>query len=143
MIKVEHSVTINKPAADVFAYIVDPANTVKYDDELLESKLLTPGPIAVGSVITDKRKFIGREMDSELKVTAYEPNSRFALKVTKGPVPFEITYTLSAAGGGTQLNVKAEGEPGGFFKLAGGLVAKQLQASLEKTSAQIKKNLES
>ena len=143
MIKVEHSVTINKPAADVFAYIVDPANTVKYDDELLESKLLTPGPIAVGSVITDKRKFIGREMDSELKVTAYEPNSRFALKVTKGPVPFEITYTLSAAGGGTQLNVKAEGEPGGFFKLAGGMVAKQLQASLEKTSAQIKKNLES
>ena len=143
MIKVEHSVTINKPAADVFAYIVDPANTVKYDDELLESKLLTPGPIAVGSVITDKRKFIGREMDSELKVTAYEPNSRFALKVTKGPVPFEITYTLSAAGGGTQFNVKAEGEPGGFFKLAGGMVAKQLQASLEKTSAKIKKNLES
>jgi len=143
MIKVEHSLAINKPAADVFAYIVDPANTVKYDDELLESKLLTPGPIAVGSVITDKRKFIGRELESELKVTAYEPNSRFALKVTKGPVPFEITYTLSAAGGGTQLNVKAEGEPGGFFKLAGGLVAKQLQASLEKTSAKIKKNLES
>jgi len=143
MIKVEHSVTINKPAADVFAYIVDPANTVKYDDEVLESKLLTPGPIAVGSVITDKRKFIGRELESELKVTAYEPNSRFALKVTKGPVPFEITYTLSAAGGGTQLSVKAEGEPGGFFKLAGGMVAKQLQASLEKTSAQIKKNLES
>jgi len=143
MIKVEHSVTINKPAADVFAYIVDPANTVKYDDELLESKLLTPGPIGVGSVITDKRKLLGRELESELKVTAYEPNSRFALKVTKGPVPFEITYTLSAAGGGTQLNVKAEGEPGGFFKLAGGMVAKQLQASLEKTSAQIKKNLES
>jgi len=143
MIKVEHSLTINKPAADVFAYLVDPANTVKYDDELLESKLLTPGPIAVGSVITDKRKFLGRELESELKVTAYEPNSRFALKVTKGPVPFEITYTLSAAEGGTQLNVKAEGEPGGFFKLAGGMVAKQLQASLEKTSAQIKKNLES
>ena len=46
------------------------------------------------------------------------------MKVTKVPVPFENTYSFGAAESGTQLDIRAEGEPGGFFKLARGLVAK-------------------
>ncbi|MDK1082119.1 MAG: hypothetical protein QGD88_11665 [Anaerolineae bacterium] len=82
-------------------------------------------------------------MDSELTVTAFEPGKTFAMKVTKVPVPFEITYSFGAAESGTQLDIRAEGEPGGFLKLARGLVAKELQANFEKTSAMLKKKLES
>ena len=142
MIKVEHSVKIDRDPGDVFTYIVDPANSAKWDDDLVESKLVSEGPVGAGSVITDVRKFMGRDMDSELKVTAFEPGKTFAVKVTKGPVPFEFSYNFSPSGGGTKVDIKAEGEPSGFFKLAGGLLAKELQSSLEKTSALLKTNLE-
>lgn len=142
MITVEHSLTIKREPADVFDYVVDPANSTKWDDELVESKLLSDGPIGVGSLISEKRKFLGRDMDSEMEVTAFDPGKIFAVKVKSGPVPFEISYVLSSADGGTKIDLKAEGEPAGFFKLAGGMLAKELKKSLETTTAKLKEILE-
>ena len=122
MITVEHSLTIDRAPTDVFDYVVDPANSAKWDEDLVESKLIGDGPIGVGSMITDVRKFLGRDMDSELKVTAFEPGKTFAVKVIKGPIPFEFSYTFSPTDAGTNVVIKTEGEPGGFFKLAGGLL---------------------
>ena len=54
MIKVEHSLTIDRAPDDVFNYVVDPAKATEWDDELLESKLISGGSIGVGSVVTSK-----------------------------------------------------------------------------------------
>jgi len=131
MIKVEASIVIQKPVAEVFSYSNDPANNTKWQEGLVESKITSPGPVGVGTQITDVRKFLGRDMDSKLEVTAYEPNKRISLKTISGPIKFEITQTYEPAGGGTKLTMTGEGEPGGLFKLAEGAVKKQFETQLQ------------
>lgn len=142
MIKVELSVVINRPVAEVFAFVTDPANNVKWQDGLVESRLVSSGPMGVGAQVTDVRKFLGRDMDSKLEVTAYELNRKFSEKVISGPLKFELTQTFEASGDGTKVSLIAQGEPGGFFKLAEGMVQKQLQSQLEGDAQRLKKALE-
>ncbi|MGB7874028.1 MAG: hypothetical protein WBL25_06565 [Anaerolineales bacterium] len=47
------------------------------------------------------------------------------------PVPFEGTQKFEAQDGGTQMTLTAQAELGGFFKLAKGLVGKQLEKQME------------
>ena len=142
MIRVEFSIDIARPVGEVFAFVTNPANDVKWQEGLIESRLASAGPMGVGSKIKDARKFLGRKIESELEVTGYEPNKLFSLKVTTGPLPFEIKQTFEAAGGGTRIALVAEGEPAGVFKLAGGAFKKQLENQLTADSERLKKALE-
>ena len=81
----------------------------------------------VGTKVTEVRKFLGRRMDSTLEVTQYEPDRKFSIRVLSGPVPFDVEHTLEADDGGTRVKWVGTGEPGGFFKLAEPLVARQVQ----------------
>ena len=142
MIKVELSVVINRPVAEVFAFVTDPANSAKWQEGLVESRLTSSGPMGVGAEITDVRKFLGRDMDSKLEVTEFVPNKKFSEKVVSGPLKFEISQSFEPSGEGTKVSLIAQGEPGGFFKLAEGMVQKQLQTQLEGDSQRLKKALE-
>jgi uncharacterized membrane protein len=142
MIKVEQSVVINRPVADVFAYATNPANEPKWQDGVVEAGISLGNEMAVGAEITETRKFMGRDMVSRLTVTEYEPNKKFAGRVTEGPVPFEVTETFEEMDGGTKVTVHIEGEPGGFFKLAGGMVQKQLESQTAADFERLKKILE-
>ena len=142
MIKVELSVVINRPVAEVFTFVSDPANNVKWQEGLVESRMESSGPMGVGAQLVDVRKFLGRDMESKLEVTAFEPNKKFAEKVVSGPLKFEISQAFEPSGDGTRVSLVAQGEPGGFFKLAEGMVQKQLQAQLEGDSQRLKKALE-
>jgi uncharacterized protein YndB with AHSA1/START domain len=142
MVKVEYSIVINRPVAEVFTYVTDPANNAKWQEGLVESRQASSGPMGLGAQVVDVRKFLGRDMDSKLEVTASEPNKKFSEKVNSGPLKFEITNTFEASGSGTKLTVSLQGEPGGFFKLAEGMVEKQLRSQFEGDAGRLKKVLE-
>ena len=88
------------------------------------------------------RKFLGRRMESTLKIEAFEPPRRFALQVTSGPVPFHVEQTVEPEGPGSRVSVTIEGEPGGFFKLADPLVERAVKRELEGNLATLKDILE-
>ncbi len=131
MIKVEHSVFINRPVQEVFDYLVDPTNEPEWQEGVLEAGYSQdssePG---VGAEAFEKRKFMGRDMISKFEVVRFEKNKLFVGKVAEGPVPFEVTYLFLSEEGGTRVTVVIKGEPGGFFKLAEGPLRKQLQSQL-------------
>ena len=78
-----------------------------------------------------------------MRIEAYEPPRRFALKVTSGPVPFRFEQTIEPEGDGTRISVVAEGEPGGFFKLAEPLVERAVKREIEGNTETLKDILES
>ncbi len=125
MVRFELTVDVRRPPSEVFAYLTDMANLPQWQSSAIEAS--TDGPMGVGTHVTEVRKFLGRRMESTLEVTEYEPDSEFSLKTLSGPVPFEVHHTLRAENGGTKLTFVGEGEPGGFFKLAEPLVAKQAE----------------
>jgi len=141
MIKAESSIVINKPPAEVFAFVTNSANTTKWQNGV--EAVIPDGPTnVVGSKYTEVRKFMGQEMKSELEITAFEQDSKWAAKVLDGPVLYTVTATFTPEGTGTKMNTSVEGEPKGFFKIAGGMLESQLTKSLQEDAERLKKLLE-
>lgn len=141
MIKVEKSVVIHKPVEEVFGYVSAQDSYTKWQAGVQE--VIEHGPRnTVGSQFTEVRKFMGQEMRTTLELTEFVPNASWAAKVIKGPVPYEVTMTFKSVADGTQVTTCVEGEPTGFFKLAEGMVAGQLEKSLENDGLKLKEILE-
>lgn len=141
MIKVENVVTINKPVAEVFAYVNNPENSTKWQGGV-EAVEYDDIDQKVGDQYTEVRKFMGREMKTKMEITALETNKKYAAKALSGPVLFDVTVLFEPEGGGTKMTTTVEGEPGGFFKLASGALEKQLASSLAEDGARLKEILE-
>ena len=142
MVKLEHSVTINRPVSEVFAYLTDVTNLPEWQGGTIDVRPETEGATSVGSRFTQVLKFLGRRLESTLEVTEYEPDRRFSLRTLSGPVPFTVRHTLEPSDGATRIDVVGEGEPGGFFRMAEPLVARQAKRMFEHDFATLKDLLE-
>jgi uncharacterized protein YndB with AHSA1/START domain len=141
MIKVEKSIVISKPVEEVFDFVTAEGNYTKWQagvEEVIEGGARN----TIGSQFTEVRRFMGQEMRTTLELTEFLPNSRWAAKVVKGPVPYEVTMIYEPSDGGTKVTTRVEGEPKGFFKLAENMVAGQLEKSLEQDGLKLKELLE-
>jgi uncharacterized protein YndB with AHSA1/START domain len=141
MIKVEKSVLIQKPVEDVFNFVTADGNYTKFQAGVVDVIELGARN-TIGSQFTEVRKFMGQEMHTTLEITEFVPNQRWAAKVVKGPVPYNVLVTYETSDGGTRYTTCVEGEPTGFFKIAEGLVAGQLEKSLEEDGKKLKELLE-
>ncbi len=133
MVKVEISLHINRPVAEVFNYLNDPAKMPEWNSTMEEA---TPSesPLKVGTRIRTRVRMLGRKIEGTVEVVEHEPNKRFVLKGDQ-PFPLKAIYTFQGENGGTRLVSAAEAELGGFFKLSEPILArivkKQLQAQFE------------
>ena len=139
MISIEKSVVINKPVQEVFALVTDGSKAPSWQGGLEAVEGQTG---AVGSQYTEVRKFLGREMRSVMEVTTFQPNVKWATKVVKGPVPYEVTVSFEPQGSSTKMTSRVDGEPTGFFKVAEGMFKSQLEKSLEEDMNRLKKMME-
>ena len=138
--RMEHTVTVNRPAEEVFDYLADVRHLPEWQDGVVEVR--SDGEPRAGSRFVEVRSFLGKRIESTIEIVAYEPSTLFTIKVIQGPIPFEVRHTIEPEGSGTRVHVVGEGEPGGFFKLAEGLVTRQVQKAAEKDFAQLKQVLE-
>jgi uncharacterized protein YndB with AHSA1/START domain len=135
----KHSVLIERPTEDVFAFLHDPANDPLWQTSLLESKL--SGPMGLGATLTEVRHFLGKRAELTFEVTEYEPPRRSSKKSTSGPVPI-AGYVLEPAGGGTKVTMVGETDAHGFFRLAEPVFARITSRELEANAGHLKDLLE-
>ena len=140
MVRIEFSIDVDRPPSEVFEYLTDAASLPEWQSSAVEAHW--EGEKARGARVREVRKFLGRRMESELEVTEYEPDRRFALKVLSGPVPFSVLQTLEPRNGGTRVTFLGEGEPGGFFKLAEPIVARTAERQFKSDFETLKDVLE-
>ena len=96
MIRIELTVEIARPPEDVFELLSDIERLSEWQASAVEAH--TEGPLAEGSRVTEKRRLLGREVDTELEVVAYEPPKRLTLRSLGGPVDFTVDHELIGAG---------------------------------------------
>jgi uncharacterized protein YndB with AHSA1/START domain len=140
VIHFEFSVDVGRPPSEVFDYITDADRLPEWQSSAVEAQW--QGEKAQGARIREVRKFLGRRMESELEVTEYEPDRRFALKTLSGPVPFSVTQMLEPRDGGTKITFVGEGEPGGFFRLGEPIVARVAERQFKSDYETLKDILE-
>ena len=142
MYKFEKNIMINRPQQEVFDFVTDLNNDAKWQSGIVSVERTSDGPIGAGSTWRYKLKFMGRELEAEIELTSYDPPNRASVKSVSGPVPFENTYTFVSKQGGIQMTFSGQAEIGGFFKMAEGLVGKQLEKQMESDAAALKVLLE-
>ena len=142
MISIEHSVVINRPVHEVFAFIADVENNSLWQQGVLETRMTSQVPEGVGSTGIEVRQFMGRRMELSFEVTEYEENVKFGFKITSGPMPMAGTETFESVDGGTRVNLSFQGEAGGMLGLAEPMVAGMVRNLVEADCRNLKALLE-
>ena len=142
MINLDFSALIDRPQKDVFAFVADPNNMSKWNSAVVSLEQVTPGPVAVGSKFKSVGEMMGRRIEGEMQVTAYEPDSKCGFQINAGPMQVNITLNFKTVGTGTKVNLNAQGNPGGLFKLAEGVMTGRVKTMMEENLARLKTVLE-
>jgi uncharacterized membrane protein len=128
VVRIDFTVEVAVPPDELFAWLIDLERLPDWQTSAIESH--ADGPVELGTRIRERRHVLGRDVRSELEVTAFEPGRRLTLKALDGPVRFTVDHELSANGGTTVLHVLAEAKPGGFMKLAGPMLARTAEEQM-------------
>src|SRR5215212_11076620 len=106
---IEHRVdlTINRPVAEVFAFLTESQNHPKWDDSSVAMEPQEPGPWRAGLKFREIRKIGGRPTEIYSQVANLIPNERFDIRSLSGP-PFQGHWVFTARDGQTQLQYQAE-----------------------------------
>lgn len=142
MLRIDVTLEIARPPAEVFAALTDVERVPQWQDSAIESRC--DGALEVGARIHERRRALGREIENELEVTQFEPGRRLTLKAVKSPVPFTVDHQLveEDGGGSTFLHVIAEGNPGSFMKLAKPMLKRHAERELRRDFEHLKERLE-
>lgn len=143
MVRVEHTIFINRPVAAVFEFLTTPENNPLWQEGVIKSRGTSEGQVRVGSRGEDVRKHMGREFRTTYEIVECEPDRRLRFRSLEGPIKFEGTYQLEAVNGGTRFRFTIQGEAGAFSALIGPLASRMARKQIEADAASLKKLLES
>jgi hypothetical protein len=143
MTRFEHSVVIQRPLADVWAYVMEPANNAVWQGPIIEVHYPAGKPLELGSEIPEVVSFLGKRFTLTLVVTEHEPSTRSAVRTTSGPVRLDGSYRLEAVDeGSTRFTNEGVVEAHGFFKVAEPVFARMARREWASSCATLKDLLE-
>jgi hypothetical protein len=109
-----HTVTVLKPPAEVFPWLLDEDKVPKWTGRLQTYEVMGDGGLRAGSRIRQVLTVGGQPLDLVIEITRYEPPGFAASRFSTNGMDVVTTYTLREAGGGTELTQSLEGKASGF-----------------------------
>lgn len=142
MTRFEHSVLIERPLGEVWAYVMEPANDPVWQRMVVEVRRAAGAPVRVGTEIDEVLQFLGRRFDVTLQVTELEPMRRSSVRALSGPVPMSGSYAFEQADGCTRFSMQGEADAHGLFKLAEPVFARMARREWEHSCETLKELME-
>jgi uncharacterized protein YndB with AHSA1/START domain len=139
----QNTVTIARPAEEVFAFLADLRNIPKWNYAIERTVPTSPGPAGAGATYRQTRT-IPRRSQENLQITAFEPPSRLTIDGQLGPFQATASYLLQPAAGGTRLTNDVELEPiSALLRPVGALVVPRIKEAVAANLSTLKQLLES
>jgi uncharacterized membrane protein len=136
-------VVIDRPADVVAAYAADPSNATEWYANIKSVEWKTPPPIEIGSRLAFVAHFLGRRMAYTYEIVELIPGERLVMRTKEGPFPMETTYTWEPSGEGrTRMTLRNRGEPSGFARIGGAMMAAAMRRANRKDLTRLKALLE-
>jgi uncharacterized protein YndB with AHSA1/START domain len=141
----EATVEIDRPVAEVFAFLADGENDPKFSPRVLQIAKTTDGPTAVGTVYASTVKDAGLKSTREFRITEFEPPTRIRWAetsknlVTASEGGYDLTSTSEGA---TRLRVFNVLEGHGIGKLIAGLALNAARKDADAFARRIKAAVE-
>jgi hypothetical protein len=136
-----NSVTIDRPARDVFAFVADLENVPKWNYAIVETRKTSEGPVAIGATYRQTRSIPTRSEET-LRVTELEPDRRFAVHGELGPFVGTLAYDFEDLNGRTRLMNTADLEGRGLMKLAAPMASGRVREAVAENLGALKQLLE-
>src|ERR1041385_1694485 len=114
MIKIERTLTIHRPAEEVFAYLCDVEHGPRYISGQREAHKTSTGPMGIGTTFVTCSTLLRRSATFE--VAEYEPDRRLAWKSVSG-TPTTTTWDFQPSCPSTRITFTHEADAQGFFRL--------------------------
>jgi hypothetical protein len=134
---------IARPRAEVAAFAADPSNATRWYRNIRAVTWETSPPLAVGSRVRFRARFLGRTLEYTYEVLEYEPSEHLVQGTTSGPFAMETTYTWTDVPPGTLMTLRNRGEPEGVMRMLGGLLEPAMRRANRADLARLKALLES
>lgn len=133
MPRARREISIARPPADVFAFVSDGENDVKWRPAVLDVERISSNAPGKGTRYRQSVKGpFGRRVPADYEVTEFEPDRILAFQVTEGPVRPAGRYTLGPDGAGTRLAFELSCELSGPKKLfMSGPVQRSMDGEME------------
>ena len=142
MINLDLSTLIDRPVKDVFAFVTNPENMSKWNSAVVSMQQITPGAVGMGTKFKNVGEMMGRRIEGEMQVVAFEPDSKYGFQMNAGPMQVNANLLFKTVGTGTKLSLNAQGNPAGVFKLAEGVMQGRVKAMMEENLVRLKAVME-
>lgn len=142
-VDVATEIEIERPRAEVAAFASDPDNATRWYRNIEAAAWETAPPLAVGSRFRFRARFLGRTLEYTYEVVEHEPDERLVMAMTSGPFVMETSYGWSETERGTLMTLRNRGEPEGYLRVVGGVVAAAMRRANRADLARLKRLLES
>ena len=140
---IEHSIEINRPAEEVFAYLDQLERHNEWQDSLVSVKVETEGPTRVGTRVLERRKVPGGVRDIPYEITEHEPPHKASFRGTAGPVRPVGTVTVEPLGESrSSMNLVLDLEGHGLGKLFAVFARRQAAKEVPQSHEKFKELLE-
>lgn len=126
----------------MFAYASDPTNATEWYQNIKSVEWKSAPPLAVGSRVAFTAEFIGRRLTYTYEIEELVDGERLVMRTSEGPFPMETSYAWADVEGGTRMSLQNCGEPSGFSRLGGPILARAMRRANRKDLAQLKGILE-
>ncbi len=142
-VDVTTEINIDRPRAEVAAYVTDPDNATAWYENIKAVEWKSPKPVAVGSRMAFVAQFLGRRLSYTYEMDHLVPCEQLVMSTAEGPFPMETTYTWAdTSSGGTRMTLRNRGEPAGFVRVAGPIIAAAVRRANRKDLRRLKVILE-
>ena len=142
MVHIEGEIVINRPLEDVFDFVADERNEPLYNPHMRRVKLISPGPIGLGTRFRVEMTRMGRATEMIIEFTAFERPRRLASSTHSSTMEIEGSLSFDPVPEGTRMGWSWTLEPRGVLKLMSPLVARMGTRQEETIWANLKQLLE-
>ncbi len=126
----ENSIVVNRRRSEVFAFVADHENDPKWRPGVAD--IARASGEGQGAVYRQGVKGpMGRRIDADFEVTAYQEGSHLAFRTLGGPVQPEGSYVFEDANGGTRVTFSLSAKLRGPQKLMAPMVAKSMRTQVD------------
>jgi hypothetical protein len=136
-------IVIARPRAEVAAYAADVDHATEWYENIEAVEWKTEPPLRVGSRVAFVAHFLGRRLEYTYEIRELVEGERLVMSTEQGPFPMETTYEWSDAGeGATRMTLRNRGEPAGFKRVAGPVMASAMRRANRKDLERLKRILQ-
>ena len=131
--RLEESVEINRPLAEVFKYVSDVGNYPQWMAHVLEVRQHIPGAPRQSDSFVVAIKSVGRRFETPYERTSYEPDRRYTDRAVGGPIPNQRWHSaFQEVPGGTRFTRAVDVESSGLLRLLEPLQKRAAERQLKK-----------